>query len=185
MKILTAQLLAVLLLFGFGLERVAADPPPWAPAHGYRAQKKDKRYRHDDHVYYGVLDGRCNREAIGAVLGGTVGGVVGREVIQDKTLGTVAGVIVGAVLGGMLGRTMDEADRHCTGHVLEYVEDGRRVRWSDPKQRVEYYVTPINTYGSNASYCREFTVTRVEGRKRTEERGIACRNPDGTWRTVR
>ena len=62
-----------------------ADPPPWAPAHGYR-HKHHQGDEHDDdqdeedgnqdrqrEVYavpYGIDRGTCNREELGRVLGG-------------------------------------------------------------------------------------------------------------------
>ena len=51
-----------------------ADPPSWAPAHGKRKKGEDytgyngKKWKRD----YGVLEGRCNREAVGAVIGGAI-----------------------------------------------------------------------------------------------------------------
>ena len=62
---------------------VLADPPDHAPAHGWR-KKHDPDYRgyrgHGGREWerdYGVLNGRCSAEAVGAVVGGAIGGVVG------------------------------------------------------------------------------------------------------------
>jgi Glycine zipper 2TM domain len=66
-----------------------ADPPPWAPAHGYRAKGKDKGKRTKYYVGYSgreydgdydIIRGRCDREKVGAVIGGVIGGVIGNEV---------------------------------------------------------------------------------------------------------
>lgn len=187
MKTLTMTLLVATLIMGPGMDQAWADPPPWAPAHGYRHKKDKHHYDYDDdhhHHYYGVLDGRCNREVIGTVLGGTVGGVIGGNTASDRTLGTVAGVIVGAVVGNVIGRAMDDADRYCTGHTLEYVEDGHSVTWQGSNGHVRYQVMPLNTYRSNASYCREFVVIRDGSGYNDEDHGEACRNPDGSWRLV-
>src|SRR3989304_2554462 len=54
-----------------------SDPPPWAPAHGWR-KKNDphyvgytgKKWERD----YGIIGGRCHTAAVGAALGGAVGG---------------------------------------------------------------------------------------------------------------
>ncbi|MEZ5628509.1 MAG: hypothetical protein R3E34_13455 [Rhodocyclaceae bacterium] len=56
---------------------VLADPPAHAPAHGWR-KKHDpdyigytgRKWERD----YGILDGRCSTEAVGAVVGGVIGG---------------------------------------------------------------------------------------------------------------
>ena len=51
-----------------------ADPPPQAPAHGWRKKHdpnyvgyRGKKWDRD----YGVIEGRCNRKAVGAVLVGS------------------------------------------------------------------------------------------------------------------
>jgi len=104
---------------------VAADPPPWAPAHGRRAQEArvyDSRGRYiepvvitrRDRVWRGS-DGRyyCRRSngTTGLVLGAAAGALVGRELDggRDRTLGTV----LGAVGGGLLGREIDRGSLRC------------------------------------------------------------------------
>ncbi|MBI1199444.1 MAG: glycine zipper 2TM domain-containing protein [Phenylobacterium sp.] len=103
----------------------AADPPPWAPAHGYRhkaAHRYDDRGRYvqpvvisrSDRVWRGN-DGRyyCRRDngTTGLVIGAAVGALAGRELSRggDRTLGT----IVGAVGGGLLGKAIDSGDLKC------------------------------------------------------------------------
>lgn len=191
MKSISEILLMVLLTAGFTIQEVQADPPPWAPAHGYRHKhhkhkdRDDADYYETEYRYYGVLDGRCNREEIGTVLGGAVGGVVGHNAADDKTLGTIAGVFVGAVLGNVIGRSMDDADRFCTSHVLEYVEDNRTVSWGTVDRNIRYRVTPIRTYSRDNSYCREFTVVRETSQGTTREKRRACRSDGGAWNLVR
>src|SRR5260370_35914759 len=93
-----------------------ADPPPWAPAHGWR-KKNDpnyvgytgKKWERD----YGILEGTCNAAAVGAVLGGTVGGVVGSRVSteRDRPVAILIGTVLGAVIGAKVGAKIDEGDR--------------------------------------------------------------------------
>ena len=60
-----------------------AEPPPHAKAHGWR-KKNDpnyvgytgKKWTKD----YGIVEGHCNTDQIGAVLGAVVGGAVGSRV---------------------------------------------------------------------------------------------------------
>ena len=100
-----------------------ADPPPWAPAHGQRAQRiydSQGRYLQPrplsrrDYVWRG-RDGRyyCKRDngTTGLVIGAALGGLLGNQVSGkwDKTLGT----IIGAVGGGLLGRAIDRGDLKC------------------------------------------------------------------------
>ena len=49
----------------------SADPPPWAPAWGYRAKGKNKHRVQQAYVPpYDIGLGRCNRNLIGGLLGG-------------------------------------------------------------------------------------------------------------------
>src|SRR3954468_7576086 len=101
-----------------------ADPPPWAPAHGWR-KKNDpnyvgytgKKWEKD----YGVLDGRCNSAAVGAVLGGVAGGVVGSQVAKgdNRPVAIVVGTVLGTVIGSKIGADIDNGDRGCMGHAFE------------------------------------------------------------------
>lgn len=118
---------------------VNADPPPWAPAHGWRDRDRgdwhdrdDRRYRNDrrewrerqvyrerrlyrgDYIWHG-RDGRyyCRRSdgTTGLIVGAAVGGMVGRSLDdgRDRTLGTVLGMVG----GGLLGRSVDRGDLRC------------------------------------------------------------------------
>lgn len=106
-----------------------ADPPPWAPAHGWRAKQRDydryERYDRDryyepraltrrDRIWRG-RDGRyhCRRSdgTTGLIIGGAVGALLGRELDggHDRSVGT----IVGAAGGALLGRSIDRGELRC------------------------------------------------------------------------
>ena len=77
---------------------------------------------------------------------------------------------------------MDEADRYCTGQVLERANERQTVAWTNPDTRTHYQVTPVKTYESQGRYCREYvTYSEVDGRT---QHGKACRQPDGSWQIV-
>src|SRR5688572_32726355 len=88
-----------------------ADPPAHAPAHGWR-KKNDpyyvgytgKQWEQD----YGIVEGRCNREAIGTVVGAAIGGTIGSQVGDGsgRTVAIVVGTVLGAVIGREIGRDM-------------------------------------------------------------------------------
>ncbi|MDX1423908.1 MAG: RT0821/Lpp0805 family surface protein [Kiloniellales bacterium] len=110
---------------------VAADPPPWAPAHGWRAKHDDRyddkhyhkrdhkhrrkhvykrRHEHDHYereryagyqVPYGLDLGRCNRTVLGGVLGGAAGAALGSTV--DKHDGRTAAIVGGTIIGVLVG----------------------------------------------------------------------------------
>lgn len=100
-----------------------ADPPPWAPAHGYRDKQlydsrgryvEPRRLSRSDRIWRGN-DGRyyCRRDngTTGLVIGAAVGGLAGHAIAGrgDKTLGA----ILGAAGGGLLGRAIDRGDLKC------------------------------------------------------------------------
>lgn len=179
-----------------------ADPPDWAPAHGYR----DRHYRHDDErddedrggdrergdyrrpvtrADIGIETGTCNREAIGTVLGGVVGGAVGSKIGGDQGnqgVGLVVGAIIGAAIGQSIGRQMDDADRQCTVQVLEQAHNGQTIAWTNPVLGVAYRLTPIATYEREGHVCRRYRsiVTARDRHERTVR--VACRVSNGTWR---
>lgn len=165
------------------------DPPPWAPAHGWRKQHDPfylgytgKKWNRD----YGVIDGRCNRQAVGAVLGAATGGVIGSQVGKggDRQVATVLGTVLGAVVGAGIGREMDEKDRACLGHTLELAGLERGVAWTNTDNGVDYRVIPLGGFTDNGRPCREF-VTRVSASGRNETvRHKACSAGAGVWQIV-
>ena len=101
-----------------------ADPPPWAPAHGYRAKqarydnygryvqpvaltRSDRVWRGDDGRYY------CRRDngTTGLIVGAAAGALLGRTIDggRERTLGT----IIGAAGGALLGREIDRGGVQC------------------------------------------------------------------------
>lgn len=102
-----------------------ADPPPWAPARGYRDQRdriydsrgryyEPRRLSRRDRVWRG-RDGRyyCKRDngTTGLIIGAGVGALAGSQIAGrgDRTLGA----IIGGVAGGLLGRQIDKGDLRC------------------------------------------------------------------------
>ncbi len=164
-----------------------ADPPPWAPAHGWRAKHKHKQ----NQVYYvappfDIGLGRCNRETLGAILGGVAGGAIGASVAKgdNRPVAIVGGAILGVIIGGAIGRSMDNVDQNCIGQALEHAEDGQEVRWRSPNG-YDYSVVPQRTYtDAGGGYCREYTTTAVINGRAERVYGTACRAPDGSWRLV-
>lgn len=90
-----------------------ADPPPWAPAHGYRAHQaynQQRAYSTDNGInYWQGNDGRyyCKRSngTTGLLLGGAAGALVGRAI--DTRGSRTTGTILGAAAGALLGREVE------------------------------------------------------------------------------
>lgn len=166
---------------------VLAEPPPHAKAHGWR-KKNDpnyvgytgKKWEKD----YGIVAGRCNTSAVGAVVGGTVGGVIGsRAEKEQRPVAVILGTAIGAVIGAKIGQSIDEADRACMGHSLELAGLKKTVVWTNEATGVRYRVTPTRNFNEGRQACREFT-TELAGkglRKADKVTGIACRRGNGEW----
>jgi surface antigen len=127
-----------------------------------------------------------SNEGIGTAVGGALGGILGSRVGKGsgKTAAIIVGSVAGAVIGGQIGRSMDASDQSEAQHALETQRTGDPYAWTNPDTDARYEVTPTRTYEAKSGYCREYTLdAAVEGREETT-RGTACRQPDGTWRTM-
>ncbi|ABD27026.1 17 kDa surface antigen [Novosphingobium aromaticivorans DSM 12444] len=102
-----------------------ADPPHWAPAHGYRDKHRSiydsrgryiepRRISRDDYVWRG-RDGRyyCKRSngTTGLIIGAAGGALLGRAIDTrgDRAMGT----ILGAAGGALLGREIERSGGRC------------------------------------------------------------------------
>lgn len=166
-----------------------ADPPPWAPAHGWR-KKHDpyyvgysgKKWNKD----YGIISGECNWQAIGTVLGGVVGGAVGASVGKDgnKTVAIIIGSVLGAVIGNQVGKSIDDNDRGCIGHSLELAHDRQTVRWVNPDNGINYRVTPLSSFTKNGRKCRDYMLYMSGNDIDDSRQERACLMSDGVWKPI-
>jgi surface antigen len=116
--------------------------------------------------------------AFGALTGGLLGALTGRPG------NAVAGAVVGGLVGGMIGNALDEEDRRMAYaaelEALESEGPGVPHSWRGRRGYGTIVVGPPYAYASYQR-CREYTHTiYIDGRPQTA-RGIACRNPDGSW----
>lgn len=103
----------------------AADPPPWAPAHGARDRDhgtydrqgryiEPRRVSRGDRVWRGE-DGRyyCRRSngTTGLIIGAAGGALIGRGI--DTRGERTTGTILGAAAGALLGREIDRGSARC------------------------------------------------------------------------
>ena len=178
----------VLLLAATWAVSAVADPPAHAPAHGWRKQhgghyvgRTGVQWEHD----YDISSGRCNRDAIGAVVGGVVGGVIAHRVGEENpAVATIIGAAAGALIGHRIGRELDERDRGCFGHALEIGEAGRPVIWTNESTGVRYEMAPGADRQRDGAACREFTLVAVVGAERSTRRGLACQSQPGAWQVA-
>ncbi len=184
--------LALVALIALALIPVPApaEPPSHAPAHGWRN-------KHDGHYVgytgrgwkrdYGVIHGRCNTEAIGAVLGGATGGAVGAQIGKgdERAFAVLVGAAVGAVIGARIGRDLDESDRACMGHALELTRDNRTVFWKNTETGTSFEMTPVRGFEKGTAICRDFVTRATVGVNSQVMESTACRSRDGEWLFLR
>jgi surface antigen len=170
-----------------------ADPPPWAPAHGYRAKKGQTSPPPADYsVPVGIASGRCDTSAMdpalaGAVLGGALGGVIGSQIGggSGKTVATIGGTLLGIMIGSQIGASMTPLDRGCAGQSLQYASDGQMIAWRNPDTAVDYQMIPQRSFEDrHGRQCREYRAKAVVDGRAEAVYGTACRQPDGSWQIV-
>lgn len=134
-------------------------------------------------------DGRISKQTVGAGVGAGAGVAVGSLIGAGggRTAAMIVGGLLGALIGSEIGRTMDENDRlrheAAVRETLETYPSGQVNSWNNPDTGYAGQVTAGPTYPDRPT-CRPYTQTiTVDGRSETAE-GVACRNPDGTWRIV-
>jgi surface antigen len=118
---------------------------------------------------------------LGALTGGLLGAMTGRP--SD----VVAGALIGGLVGGIIGNALDEEDRRLAYaaelEALESEGPGVPRSWRGRRGYGTIVAGPPYAY-RNYQRCREYSHTiYIEGRPQTA-RGIACRNPDGSWTPV-
>ncbi len=200
----TATALTALIGLAFLTPPVAADPPPWAPAHGYRAKKGHGAYKHKNKKWRkqesraayvlppGLRNGRCRPDlfdprVVGGVIGAAAGGYAGSKFGKGdgKLAATALGTLVGAVIGHAVGDRLAQAENTCFSQTFEHVPDRETIVWNDARRGAQYEVTPQKTIKTaSGEYCREYTAKATVGGKPVDTYGTACRQPDGSWKLI-
>ena len=126
-RVLTASIMAATMFTATA--PALADPPDWAPAHGWRHHRdrddddryrdyrrgRDYRYTNNGIAYWRGDDGRyyCRRGdgTTGLLVGAALGALLGRSIDRygDRSTGT----ILGAAAGALLGREVDRGRTRC------------------------------------------------------------------------
>ena len=124
--------------------------------------------------------------AVGAVAGGIIGNQVGGG--KGKIVTTALGAVIGGIVGSEIGKSMDRQDRILAQQAeldaLERGPSGRPHVWRNPDNGRYGEIIPGPPIRRGAEDCREYTHRiYIDGRPQVMT-GLACRNPDGTWRNV-
>lgn len=126
----------------------------------------------------------------GVVVGAVAGGILGNQVGKGtgNALATMAGALVGGIVGHEIGRSLDEQDRRLAReaeyYALEEGQSGVSRSWRNPDNGRYGEVVPSRPYKRGRQDCRDFSHTIYMNGRPEVMRGTACRNDDGTWRSV-
>lgn len=97
-----------------------------------------------------------------------------------KRITLVLSVLLWAVLGYSAAVAQDALQS-----ALEYNRTHQASTWVNPDTGVSGTVVPVRTYQNAVGQpCREFQRTIIIGGREERGYGTACRQPDGTWRTI-
>jgi surface antigen len=124
----------------------------------------------------------------GQLLGGALGGVIGSQIGQGegRAVATIIGTLAGAYIGGSIGRSMDRQDQINAYNAITSNPIGRPSYWANQYGN-RYQVTPtqqyVPQYGQNAGQvCRSYVTTGFIGGQAQTIKGVACQQPDGSWK---
>jgi surface antigen len=131
------------------------------------------------------------RENTGTLLG-ALGGAVAGAAIGGRGAAAVGGAIAGAAIGGLIGNrigaAMDEEDRRrayaAELAAMEAEGAGAPFEWRNPRSGHYGMIVPGPIYVERGARCRNYTHTIYIRGEPQVARGVACRNPDGTWTPV-
>ncbi len=124
---------------------------------------------------------------VGAGLGALAGSQIGSG--GGQLAAVAIGTLLGAFVGSEVGKSLDKADQlyaqQAAQQSLETQSSGTTSTWNNPDSGHSGTFTPVRTYETEAgAYCREFQQTVTIGGNTEEAYGIACRQPDGSWKIV-
>jgi len=157
----------------------------------YDRDRADRAGRFDREAYLRECERqRSGNTAGGAIVGALAGGLLGNAISRGPQRG--AGTAVGAILGGVVGGTIGNNSLNCEDRSYEIntyysgFEAGRphaRYDWRSPRSDAYGYLQVGDYYTDRSGYrCANYTQQiYVHGRPEVA-RGVACRQPDGTWR---
>ncbi len=126
----------------------------------------------------------------GAVIGTLAGAAIGNQFGggNGKIAATAGGAILGMFVGSSLGQQLDDLDRlkraQASHQALTNAKSNTSVPWTNPDSGNSGTITPVKTYPSGGTYCREYQEKIIVGGQTQSAFGTACRQPDGQWKIV-
>lgn|SRR3990167_413179 len=128
-----------------------------------------------------------NKSDVGTVTGAVAGGLLGSAFGAGggKVLAVGIGAVAGAFIGHAIGKSMDDTDKMKMAQTLSNNPNGKPTSWKNQSTGDTYKVTPVKTVTVDGNpYCREYRTTAYISGKKQQLHGTACRQQDGTWKTM-
>jgi len=125
--------------------------------------------------------------ALGACApGGQPGhGEPGTAGVNETTGVAAAGNLIGSQIAAALDRADRKALQDSTATALENSPPNQVTPWHNSDSGSYGTVTPGPVQQvASGQYCRDFQQTIIVSGKEQQGRGRACRQSDGTWKTV-
>lgn len=127
-----------------------------------------------------------SKEQLGAMIGAGTGALLGNAAGKNSAFLTVAGAVVGALVGAEVGRYMDRQDAILNNRAFESAAKyGGSYGWRNQETGNSGVWNMGPAVTTSDGYCREYQQKVIIGGREVEAYGIACREPDGSWRIVR
>jgi surface antigen len=126
----------------------------------------------------------------GGALLGVTGSVAGAPAGRDQTRAAAAptGAVIGGIGGSEAGRQMSDRERAIAAsaeyRALEYGRSGAPTGWDYPATNHRGSIVPGRPYQRGSQYCRTYAHAISGGGAPETVKGIACREPNGTWRSA-
>jgi surface antigen len=132
---------------------------------------------------YPTVDKQTGGALLGAVGGALAGSQFGKGKGQIAT--TAVGTLLGAFLGSQVGSSLDRADANYAQESANYAfNTGNAAQWNNPQSGAYGNITPVRTFETNNTFCREFQQTVTINGQAQRAFGTACKQPDGSWKIV-
>ena len=133
--------------------------------------------------------GGGQKQSAGTLIGAGLGALAGSQIGSGRgqLVAVALGALGGAVLGNSVGQSLDRADQAFARQADNQAQTaplGEPVTWRNPDSG-NYGVVVATREGvnnANGQYCREYQKSVTVAGQTEEAYGIACRQPDGSWK---
>lgn len=133
--------------------------------------------------------GGCDGFSLNRSTGAVDGNVASNQFNGTNTSANEpAAEAIDAMIGGTLAGTLDAGDKKAAYEAqyraLEFNRSGTPVAWDNPSSGNRGEVVPGPAYTINSSQCRDYTHTIFVDGQPSVNRGTACKQNEGDWRTI-